>query len=815
TDPAIGDVDTIAGGAGDDILLGGNGADDLDGGEGYDILLGDSGRIQLSFGQIISISTTDSSLGGNDMLTGGGGNDIAMGGYGRDSMVGDTGRDLLIGDGALVTLAGGLLASIATTDPSIGDSDTLDGGGDDDILLGGAGADGLVGGDGDDILLGDFGRLQLSAGQVTGIATTDPNLGGNDTITGGAGDDIVLGGSGADNLNGGDGDDILLGDFGSVVVIGGVVSSVTSTDAGIGGDDMITGGAGDDVAIGGFGRDSLSGDAWRDVLIGDSATVGMLPTGEVSTVVTTNPDLGGDDSISGGWDDDVILGGAGNDTLTGGTGRDSILGDHGTAAFKGSFNATFNPPLLTSTDPAFGGNDAIKGDEGDDAIIGGTGADRINGGSGNDLIFGDHAHIDLSTLPKPAATSLFIDAGSRGGNDVIHGDADNDTIFGGQGDDTIYGDYGNDALGGGHTLSGGASGFDTVLGGYGSDTPDHDLGAGVPALSHPAFSFQYTADFSSVIPARFTPVSGSWTLNAARYQGTAIGDAAVAPFSLAYVRSTYVELQAIVNVQGTSAGWIFDHRSASDYKFAALVAATGQVVIGHRTSLGLVTDSAVTRSLRKALDYTLAIVLNRNTASVYVNGQLALTYTFADLTTDGQVGLISTGGTSLFDNIVIRGDDTSAATGLSLTAASAAPGGVAVGTALSTDGLRRIGDAAILRWLAIRPEAAELLAGVTFEVADLPGTGLGLAIADTIRIDPTAAGFGWFIDATPLDDSEFLTAGATGNHLVNVPDLARRHIDLLTVVLHELGHVLGLGDLDAHEHPDDLLSETLPPGIRR
>jgi hypothetical protein len=40
-------------------------------------------------------------------------------------------------------------------------------------------------------------------------------------------------------------------------------------------------------------------------------------------------------------------------------------------------------------------------------------------------------------------------------------------------------------------------------------------------------------------------------------------------------------------------------------------------------------------------------------------------------------------------------------------------------------------------------------------------------------------------------------------------------MDLLTVVSHELGHMLELPDLDAREHPTALMSDRLRPGVRR
>jgi hypothetical protein len=101
------------------------------------------------------------------------------------------------------------------------------------------------------------------------------------------------------------------------------------------------------------------------------------------------------------------------------------------------------------------------------------------------------------------------------------------------------------------------------------------------------------------------------------------------------------------------------------------------------------------------------------------------------------------------------------------------------------------------------------MSSVTFAIADLPGATLGLATPRTIKLDVNAAGYGWFVDPTPLDDTEF-----SPSYRLFTRD-SRLHIDLLTTVMHELGNSLGYNDLDPTSHPNDLMSATLAPGVRR
>ena len=157
---------------------------------------------------------------------------------------------------------------------------------------------------------------------------------------------------------------------------------------------------------------------------------------------------------------------------------------------------------------------------------------------------------------------------------------------------------------------------------------------------------------------------------------------------------------------------------------------------------------------------------------------------------------------------------------------------------------------------------------IDFQITDLP-TGqlaeatitsfnnLGVPNAGTIAIDYNANGVGWFIDPTPLDNSEFSVVGDKEDKedredkgetylLATAESEAIGKYDLLTTVLHELAHLYGfiegyagfdvnvetkngttkfIGDdfeavldgehLDKIAHPYDLMNTHLAPGIRK
>jgi len=109
---------------------------------------------------------------------------------------------------------------------------------------------------------------------------------------------------------------------------------------------------------------------------------------------------------------------------------------------------------------------------------------------------------------------------------------------------------------------------------------------------------------------------------------------------------------------------------------------------------------------------------------------------------------------------------------------------------------------AIAAWESAGLDAASVAAlqSLSFEVADLPGRYLGWATRDRIVLDIDAAGYGWYVaDARGVVSDEF-----------EISDL-KSQMDLLTAVMHEMGHVLGLADLVGE---DDLMAGVLQPGVR-
>ncbi|WP_068118429.1 M10 family metallopeptidase C-terminal domain-containing protein [Tropicimonas marinistellae] len=333
-----GQMNTLIGGLGNDVLNGKGGrdmADYSDIGTGVTVDLGAKGKQQTGGAgrdQLISIER----LGGtefDDMLVGDGGRNDLFGRGGDDFLQGKAGDDLLNG-GAGFDVASyaeiktklnlSLASSTAQKAGKAGKdklvsiegleggsaNDSLKGDGGNNLLIGNNGNDTLSGGKGDDILRGGRGEdvLRGDAGSDTadysdiGKAVTVrlsntgfQNTGGGDrdklisieNVTGGNGNDRLFGDKNGNILDGGRGDDSLVGGDGSDILIGGAGNDVL--DAGAGKNERLIGGSGNDRYLLGTGKgsgiieDSLGSRDVVDASKSRSAADINLATGKSST----------------------------------------------------------------------------------------------------------------------------------------------------------------------------------------------------------------------------------------------------------------------------------------------------------------------------------------------------------------------------------------------------------------------------------------------------------------------------------------------------------------------------------------------------
>ncbi|MFN5076834.1 MAG: hypothetical protein ACK5MO_14670, partial [Planctomyces sp.] len=104
---------------------------------------------------------------------------------------------------------------------------------------------------------------------------------------------------------------------------------------------------------------------------------------------------------------------------------------------------------------------------------------------------------------------------------------------------------------------------------------------------------------------------------------------------------------------------------------------------------------------------------------------------------------------------------------------------------------------AVADWITTGLTPGQILAlqNATVQITDLNSEGaFGFAGSRLIQLDDDALGFGWHVGSGPVP------TGA---------------VDLGTVMRHELGHILGYGDLDPATAGDSIMSGTILPGERR
>lgn len=481
-------------------------------------------------------------LAGNDQvntLIGGAGNDVLMGSVGGtgDTLAGDLdavsssllgGVDTVSYDGmtsaALIAslVTNTVIVSATQVDKLVGIENITGGGGNDtitgnseaNILTGGAGNDTLEGGLGADQLVGGAGidtASYANAAAVSGATGITASLLTPNVNTGEAAGDTYRGDSetsnSIENLLGSAFNDTLTGDAAANTLSGGA------------GNDLLDGGAGNDILQGGAGNDTLLASAGADTFDGgaDTDTVSYAAISAIQTIDLTNQTLGqglGDGDVFVAGSIEKVLGGSGNDTfvisgtnnvfLDGGTGTNTISFVNASSAVTASLKTLVSSSLLYTNIQNITGsanNDTLEGDDSVNTIDGGAGSDTATFASYTTAVTASLA-TNTATAGGTSDTLISIENLTGGnGDDSLTGDAAANTLNGGVGNDTLVGGSGADILLGGagnDTLNGGAD-DDILIGGAGADT--FTGGGGNDTVSY-ANSSALTIDMS-------TPASGT------------------------------------------------------------------------------------------------------------------------------------------------------------------------------------------------------------------------------------------------------------------------------------------------------------------
>jgi len=341
----------------------------------------------------------------------------------------------------------------------------------------------------------------------------------------------------------------------------------------------------------------------------------------------------------------------------------------------------------------------------------------------------------------------------------------------------------------------------------------------------PQITLDYTEDFNDGLAQLFTGArQGTWSIAGGRYEAAPAADGlgwSVIDLGATLQTSSYLEMEARLRIgsPGEMGGVIFDRYADDDFKFVAIDAKGDRLIFGHvDPKRGLQIDHSIARTFDPGVEYALKLTMKGASVSVTVNGAAAGSWGYNSAVVDGEIGLFTKGGNSSFDSLRIRTNDPAFATSStgSMTASSAIANPEADASRVVTlEQLEAIGVAAADLWIEALGAGDERLAslgGVQFSIVDLPGAELARVNGNIILVDIDAAGHGWYVDVSPATNEEFRIRIDENALAASRNSAAYGHIDLVTVAVHEMGHLLGFDHQDADAYT--VMDHDLDPGVR-